>query len=116
MYYLTLYRLGALTAQSDFVGQASSVVPLIGSVPSANSLQIVPADSDGHVLSEGAGFQRRKDDDETELFSPKHRTSEFVATVVAAGFGPKAATVAGELVVLTGSKAAISKIESPRQS
>ncbi|PMQ16345.1 type II secretion system protein GspD [Janthinobacterium sp. AD80] len=112
VYYLTLNRLGALTAQSDVAGQASSVVPPIGSVPSTNSQQIVPADSDGHALLEGAGFQGRKDDDETELFTPKHRTSEFVATVVAAGFGPKAATVAGELVVLTGSKAAISKMLS----
>lgn len=54
--------------------------------------------------------QVRKDDDESELFEPQNRTSEFVAAVVAGSFGRQAAVASGQHVVLTGSKTAIEKM------
>jgi len=112
VYYLTLRRLDALGSQQDAVtGQSPSVYPT-SPVSSATSPQNAFNGINGHVLHDAVGLQARKDDDESEIFSPTHRTSEFVAAVVAAGFGPKAATVAGELVVLTGSKAAVTKMLS----
>jgi type II secretory pathway component GspD/PulD (secretin) len=111
VYYLTLRRLDALGSQQDAItGKSPSAQPTTP-VSSATS-QKNALNGDGHVLPDAAGFQTRKDDDESEIFLPTHRTSEFVAAVVAAGFGPKAVTVAGELVVLTGSKAAIAKMLS----
>lgn len=112
VYYLTLRRLSALGSQQDTIpGQSPSAQPTTP-VSSAASLKNALNGVDGNVLSDTAGFQTRKDDDESEIFAPTNRTSEFVATIVAAGFGPKAVTVAGELVVLNGSKAAIAKMQA----
>lgn len=112
VYYLTLRRLDAMDSQQDAIAGKPTPAHPASPVSSASSPQNASNGLDGHVLSDAAGLQARKDDDESEIFSPIHRTSEFVAAVIAAGFGSKAATVAGELVVLTGSKAAVAKMLS----
>lgn len=53
---------------------------------------------------------QRMEDDDSELFLPQNRTSEFVASVISSGFGRQAAAFAGEHVVLTGTKKNIAKM------
>lgn len=62
----------------------------------------------GQVHSE----QIRRGDEDSELFEPQHRSSEFLANVITAGFGPRSATVAGGRIVLTGSKVSLSKMRA----
>lgn len=109
IYYLSLNR---ESGPQDVIASQQLPAQSAGQAMSLSSPQIAPMGMDGHVMQDAAGFQTRKEDEESELFAPIHRTSEFVSAVVAAGFGAKAATVAGELVVLTGSKAAVSKMLS----
>ncbi|WP_215405239.1 hypothetical protein [Janthinobacterium sp. JC611] len=107
IYYLSLNR---ESGPQDVIASQQLPAHSASQAMSLSSPQIAPIGIDGHVMQDAAGFQTRKEDEESELFAPIHRTSEFVSAVVAAGFGAKAATVAGELVVLTGSKAAVSKM------
>jgi general secretion pathway protein D len=45
----------------------------------------------------------RKDDDESELFTPSNRSSDFLVAVLAASFGDKSVVAAGADVMITGS-------------
>ncbi|MBA5604950.1 hypothetical protein H3H36_06185 [Duganella sp. FT3S] len=105
VYYLTLRRIDAQNGPQDATAPASSQGrPVLSTM----GPQTAPTGIEARVSPDG--LQTRKDDDESELFQPQHRTAEFVASVVAAGFGPRAAVVAGDSAVLTGSKAAVAKM------
>lgn len=108
VYYLTLPRLDAAYAGAQGGSGSSGPAPVQGGgVPVPGG----PVDgSMGMDTRRVDGVQTRRDDEDSELFSPQHRTAEFVGAVVAAGFGPRAASVAGEVVMLTGSKAAVRKM------
>lgn len=61
------------------------------------------------VLSEHGGAIR-KDDDESELYSPSNRSSDFLVSVVAASFGEKSVAAAGADVMITGSETQLKKM------
>lgn len=106
VYYLTL------RSQNGRIEHQGALLPpqLPTQSSVSNTSQGTPDFVDPHLPRDGTALQLRKDDDESEIFAPMHRTSEFIAATIAAGFGPKAASVAGDLVVLTGSKGAIAKM------
>lgn len=54
----------------------------------------------------------RKIDDESRVYVPQNRPAEFLAGVVASSFGKVAANAAGGNVVLTGSPAALGKMQA----
>ncbi|WGG51339.1 type II secretion system protein GspD [Rugamonas sp. DEMB1] len=54
----------------------------------------------------------RKVDDETRVYVPQNRPAEFLVGVVASSFGKVAANAAGGSVVLTGSPAALDKMQT----
>lgn len=54
----------------------------------------------------------RASDDESEVFEPLHRGSEFIAGILTAGFGSRAAINANGRVVLTGSVKVLAKMKA----
>jgi type II secretory pathway component GspD/PulD (secretin) len=104
IYYLTLNRDHGLEPHDEAGGSTLS--------KSFKDTTIGAADVDRHIEPDGSGLHLRKDEDESEVFEPINRTSEFVAAVIAAGFGRQSATPASGRVVLTGSKATIAKMLS----
>lgn len=56
------------------------------------------------------GQQVRRDEQDSIVYSPINRSSDFLVAVLASAFGSQAAMVAGSKVVLTGSKKKIDKM------
>jgi type II secretory pathway component GspD/PulD (secretin) len=108
VFYLTARRTDAQNGTQDVGSAISAPAQQSGPVSGATGPHIASAGIDGRISTEG--LQIRKDDDESELFQPQHRTAEFVASVVAASFGPRAVSTAGGSVIVTGSKAGVAKI------
>lgn len=61
-------------------------------------------------MAKESGVGRRAKDDESDLYSPQNRPSDFLVAVVAAAFGPRAAAAVGSDILLTGSKDDIDKM------
>ena len=104
VYYLTLRRMDGLSNQEDVV---------MGQPQPAHSIETAQGRTGGiggREAPDAMSVQLRKDDDESELFEPQNRTSEFVAAVIVGGFGRQAAVVSGQHVVLTGSKTTVAKM------
>lgn len=104
VYYLTLRRMDNVTGQPDGIDGP----PLLAD--SVKTEQHLATGISANVPPDVMLGQVRKDDDESELFEPQNRASEFVAAVIAGGFGRQAAVASGQHVVLTGSKTAIEKM------
>jgi general secretion pathway protein D len=111
IYYLTVRQrtLEVADLQRETGSSEGAGYKRLGQVEGLNAAQ---GDSDGGQLLQEPLQRVRNEDDETELCQPQQRTAEFVASVIAAGYGSKAATVAGEFVVLSGSKNAVAKMTS----
>jgi general secretion pathway protein D len=110
IYYLTAKRDAGQAFQNT---QQETHAPVSSSEPQ-------PTASPTHVASKSSDAstgdvpiqQMRKDDDEVGLCEPMHRTSEFVAGVLVAGFGRQAANLAGGRIVMTGSKSTVAKMKA----
>lgn len=61
------------------------------------------------VAREG-GLARRAKDDESEIYAPQNRPSDFLVTVITGAFGQRAATPVGSDILLTGSTSDIGKM------
>lgn len=98
VYYLVPSRMLSPGLNVDDV-QRTDVQPkaLVSSVP----LDEIPKDN---------GVGRRFKDDESELYSPQNRPSDFLVGVVVAAFGSRSAVAVGSDILLTGSKADIEKM------
>lgn len=72
----------------------------------AESFSAAPDD----LLSKHAGLGRRPKDDESVVYQPQNRPSDFLVSVVNASFGASAAVAVGSNLLLTGSKPDIEKM------
>lgn len=63
-----------------------------------------------------SGFSHRSKDDESEIYSPQNRPSDFLVGVVVAAFGSRSAAAVGSDILLTGSKADIDKMRRVLES
>ena len=61
-------------------------------------------------------FGLRSKDDESELYSPQNRPSDFLVSVVVAAFGARSASAVGADILLTGSKSDIEKMRKVLES
>ena len=110
VYYLALKRGSAQNGAQDASIASQLPAQQFSGAVSTKALQTASIPADGHVSSDIMPMPQRMEDDESELFLPQNRTSEFVAAVISSGFGRQAAILAGEHVVLTGTKGNIAKM------
>nr|WP_315249440.1 hypothetical protein [uncultured Duganella sp.] len=104
VYYLIPSRMLAPALIPDS-GQRADVQPRISATPLLSD--DVPKER---------GFGLRSKDDESELYSPQNRPSDFLVAVVVAAFGARSASAVGADILLTGSKADIEKMRKVLES
>lgn len=64
----------------------------------------------GEEAAKEGDLVRRAKDDESELYTPQNRPSDFLVSVIAGAFGQRAVASVGADILLTGSKADIEKM------
>lgn len=84
--------------------------PVADSTAPASPAFFAPADKAGSVDGRAATATGRAVDDESTVYVPVNRPSDFLAAVVTGAFGERAVVVAGGKIVLTGSKAELKKM------
>lgn len=115
VYYLSLDRHPASLAQEGAV-QALPEAQLAGSGAAMSELLPVPAEAAlrGSPVLVPASVQSvgsRVDEDESVLFTPSNRDTEFMLAVATSAFGARSAVRAGPHLVLTGSKSTLAKLQ-----
>lgn len=113
IYYLSLVRQGptdgSLRSPASSVGSAASgpfSPPVGGSGASEGGALVAPSDP----LPIEHAIDSRKDDDESVVYSPQNRDTDFMVAIANSAFGPRSAVRAGPHLVLTGSKAMLGKL------
>jgi type II secretory pathway component GspD/PulD (secretin) len=118
VYYLSMRR-DAIAAASNMYRERPAPVASVAGVPVGASVvasQIASPPGTAAAIAHENMYGTRKDDDETTVYTPSNRPPEFMASVVAAAFGPNAAQLAGPHVVINGSKANMKKITALLQA
>jgi type II secretory pathway component GspD/PulD (secretin) len=111
IYYLTVRKDVQQSAQNA-LQDVNGALQISAPQASQSSVPVAAHLSDSVEARDELHQSIRRDDDESVLFAPTHRSSEFVASVLVAGFGPHAAAAAGGRIVLTGSKATLAKMQA----
>jgi general secretion pathway protein D len=97
------YLLPSVRGDSASVPAASLLAPLASiPLPAMDHVSVVRAD----VALDAA----RKDDDESEIYVPVNRPSDFLVSVLASTFGDKSVSTAGSGVMITGSESRLKKM------
>lgn len=99
------YLLPASRVDTSSVAVASLPSPVV-----APPIQAIEHDGPGRVDVTADG--RRKDDDESEIYTPLNRSSDFLVAVLSASFGDRSASAAGADVMITGSESRLKKMRS----
>jgi type II secretory pathway component GspD/PulD (secretin) len=114
VYYLSMSsRQNVPEAVRTVAPQTSPIAsPLSASLPSGS---LAPSgDASGRRFEAPDVFHSvnsvRADDDESIVYDPQNRDSDFMVAIAKAAFGPRAATRAGPHLVLTGSKQLLEKM------
>lgn len=104
VYYLVPSRMMSPGLSTDGVERAA-----LQPVAAVSSL---PVDE----MPKESAVGRRSKDDESELYVPQNRPSDFMVAVVASAFGPRYAAAVGSDILLTGSKTEIDKMRKVLES
>lgn len=115
VYYLS--TASRLAQASDQPGQSAAerAAAMYGTPPAPPSLPSLTPAQEGaqpsQIEAQRGSFGRRADD-ESAVYVPKNRPTDFLAAVVNSGFGARAAQVAGSRLVLTASADDLKKINT----
>lgn len=95
-------------AKADHSGADGAVAAVVPQLP--NTLVNVPLPSADDGSGKQGGMVKRAKDDESEIYRPQNRASDFLVSIIKASFGPTSVVAVGPDLLLTGSKADIEKM------
>lgn len=111
VFYLNAARSAAREAmQGTEEERAAAMYGPANLPPLARPGKVEAAPQPPHDEPKVGGFAIRREGDSSVVYMPKNRPSDFLAAVVASGFGQRAAQVAGSRLVVTGSPDEIKQI------
>lgn len=113
VYYLSLAsrQQAAIQGAQSPVDRAQAMygVPMFPTPVSSSRVPSLATDEAVQMESKKGAYTRRADD-ESAVYVPRNRPSDFLASVVNAAFGSNSAMVAGARLVLTGAKVDLDKM------